>query len=1169
MRLEKIVLSGFKSFADKTVIPLKHQLNAVVGPNGCGKSNVVDAIRWVVGEISAKQLRGQSMADVIFNGSRQRSAMGKASVELVFDNSLGRMGGSLAKYNELSLRREVVREGQSRYYINGTVCRRKDIIDLFLGTGLGPRSYAIIEQGMISRLIDAKPDEMRIYFEEVAGISKYRERRRETENRIRHTRENMERVMDVRDELAKQLVRLKRQASAAERFKVLKEEEHQVKGEVHLLAWQKLQAKRESLQERRRQQETQQESQRASLEEQRTAHEKWRQQWHEAQDKQQLCQENYYALASEVARLEENIKGQENRRSEWLSELEHIEQMFADLNQHTDEQNNRLKELELQAEDLTPQSEECRLQAEQTRTDKQEAAQAMQAWQTQWQQWQRDVAAAKRELDQAQSKRDHLQSRVADRQERQARLENQLAQLQQEQDSGQGEALKNTWEEHKSQLTETEERLVIAKNDWANLKENVEHTQKNWQQARDQEQEIKSHCAALESVQETALKGDKMSQGWLKQRGLSQAPRLANVMEVQSGWELAAETVFHGLMDAVCVEGLQDCQAHLKEFKQGQLTLLSQEALKAETQSSLSLPKLEDKVTHKGHWFPAFSSVFVAESLEEAWAVRNELQAHESIITQDGIWLASNWLRMIKKHGSQGELLAREKKIKQLKQDIEQAAENSTVAETTLQQAKQAAKDKELQVEEMYQTQRQQQQAVNQSYAAHSSWQSKVKQQQNQSQSLQNDLQSCLSQLGQWQADLQDLQQNIPEKESLLSQSQEKMQQHENEKSGLQSRLNTTGEADEDQQRQLALLKQRQQNTTEQIELLRQTVSQSDKQKEQMLTKRAWLQEQLADDGSPLDEMKQKLQQQLEKSQALQNELSIARQSSQEWQDKVESTELQIQKLEKAVQLQTEQLQELQMKEQESQVRQQTLQETLLNEGHDFDKLREELPQEAVEDVWRQRLEQLSTKIQRLGAINLAAIEECEEITERKDHIDKQHADLEEALQMLEQAMQKIDKETRTQFKDTFEQVNLGLKHLFPKIFNGGTAYLELTENDYLTAGIVIKAQPPGKKNASIHMLSGGEKALTAIALVFSLFQLNPAPFCILDEVDAPLDDANVGRFCRLVREMSDQVQFIVISHNKVTIEMADSLMGVTMHEPGVSRIVSVDMQEAVSMVDE
>ena len=384
MRLSSIKLSGFKSFVDPTKVNLPGDLIGVVGPNGCGKSNIIDAVRWVMGESSAKNLRGESMDDVIFTGSSSRKPVGAASVELNFDNSDGTLGGEYARFAELAIRREVTRDGQSKYFLNNTRCRRRDIRDIFLGTGLGPRSYSIIEQGMISRLVEAKPEEMRVYLEEAAGISKYKERRRETENRIRHTRDNLDRLDDLREEVDAQIAKLKRQANTAERYRVLKDEETQVRGELLGLRWVELERKQQGSDESIRLKEVALEEQVAELRNTEAAIERDRENQASSSASFNKAQADYYKLGSDVSRIEQQIKHTRESREQQSTELAQLEQSLREGREHIEQDKQRIAEIDSGMQDDRPAYEQLQQDQKHSAEMLVQAEQQLSDWQARW-----------------------------------------------------------------------------------------------------------------------------------------------------------------------------------------------------------------------------------------------------------------------------------------------------------------------------------------------------------------------------------------------------------------------------------------------------------------------------------------------------------------------------------------------------------------------------------------------------------------------------------------------------------------------------------------------------------------------------------------------------------------------------------------------------------------
>lgn len=1167
MYLKTIKLSGFKSFVDPTTIPILSNLTAIVGPNGCGKSNVVDAVRWVVGEISAKQLRGQSMADVIFNGTTGRKPVGKASVELSFDNSLGRIGGEYARFNEISIRREVERDGQSNYFINGVHCRRRDVLDLFLGTGLGPRSYGIIEQGMISHLIEAKPEDLRVYFEEVAGISKYRERRRETEQRIRSTQENLDRLNDLRGELEKQLKHLKRQANAAERYKELKQEERLLQSQIVARQWQNL-GTRINEQEAQISQQTNQHE--ALIADQRNLEmeiEKARLWQTELNDKQNAVQKNYYEHASEIARIEQQIKHIEEQSARWQQELEQAQTLAQELSDNTAEYRQQIEELTEEVEHLKPQTQEIKQEMQNSKQHLLTAEKNMNQCQLQWDEFQNASAQTLRQFEVSKTKIEHYERQLNHLNQRIQTLKNQQSHQEMLALGDEVEILVGQAHELQNKLED-----VRALLDQITLQINQKHThngeqrlalQKQWQQL----QTLESRFASLDALQQAALglKDDKSNE-WLGKHNLQQSPRLGQKISVTPGWELAVETVLNGAFEAVCISNLNEFVEPLTALTQGSMALIDQQLMQQAPTSQVAAPNLLSCVKCDWPLDAWLKAIFMADDLSQAQALRPQLAPHESVITKEGIWLGPNWMRVSKTQQSNTSVLLREQQLQQLKSEIE--LQNEHIADLTEALKQSESQHRQLETErevqhQNYQTTSARLVAVQKELSSKQSRHEGLLQQE---QRVIHELEDCSRQHSEMDAQLTQAKQQFEEAREHQVQHDQHRQQLLAEREHYRNELNEARYKSQRDQQRADEIEIRISANDSQLSLLKQTMSQAQRQLQQLETREKQLTASLEECGSPLDDLKSELQQLLEQRLAVENNLRTLENESQAHQHQLKQLESQRQKCTTEINHSQARLQELRMEHQTMIVRQTTLQEKITENQFVLDELLSSIPEGSTLEAAEEQLRQTEQRIQRLGPINLAAIEEHNQIDERKNYLDKQDQDLMEALQILQDAIKKIDRETRVKFRETIEQVNEQFQYIFPRVFGGGKAYLELTEDDPLTTGIIVRAQPPGKRNVSIHMLSGGEKALTAISLLFALFRLNPAPFCMLDEVDAPLDDLNVGRFCQLVKEMSQQTQFVVISHNKVTIGMANHLMGVTMYEPGVSRIVSVDMEAAISM---
>ncbi len=686
MHLKRIQLVGFKSFVDPTTIPVLSHMNAVVGPNGCGKSNIVDAIRWVVGESSAKQLRGQSMSDVIFNGTTGRKSVGKAAVELTFDNTDSRIVGEYAKFSEISVRREVVRDGQSNYFINGVQVRRRDLLDLFLGTGLGPRSYSIIEQGMIAQLIEKKPEDLRTHFEEVAGISKYRERRRETENRIRHTKDNLDRLNDLREELVKQLRHLKRQANAAERYKTLKREERLVNAQIKTLQWQgleqRLHEKNEALQQQTLQYEAQVAQQRA-LE---TDIEKLRDLSVESTDKKEVVQKEYYQLGTEITRYEQQIQHKQEQITQWQSEFDDSHALWEELSEQSTSQTNQIHTLKQEVATLTPQKEIGEAAWEEANHCLQEAEQHMLQMQSEWEDFQTQAAQINQAYEVAKTNKRHYDAQSTQLQERKSQLQMQLTSLPIDTLSAEitpltdkVSTLKETVAQSHDQINQLSQAIVTQRADY-------QETQANTSKARGDLQKCEAQYASLAAMQEATLQDQQASiKSWLSEHGLDKQPHFGKSITVTPGWELAVETLLGHYFDAVCVDNLEDLTPFLDLLSKGQFAAFDQQPTLS---ARLSHKTIVDMIAQGNHLPSWLSSVYIADDLTTALQLKPSLQHHESVITKTGVWVGPNWVRMNKTTQPEDSFLVKEKRLKDLEQTITKKKTALTALENALLQAK-------------------------------------------------------------------------------------------------------------------------------------------------------------------------------------------------------------------------------------------------------------------------------------------------------------------------------------------------------------------------------------------------------------------------------------------------------------------------------------------------
>ncbi|MEJ5039662.1 chromosome segregation protein SMC [Pseudomonas sp. B21-036] len=1161
MRLKCIRLAGFKSFVDPTTVNFPSNMAAVVGPNGCGKSNIIDAVRWVMGESSAKNLRGESMIDVIFNGSTSRKPVSQASIELVFDNSDNTLVGEYAAYAEISIRRKVTRDAQNTYYLNGTKCRRRDITDIFLGTGLGPRSYSIIEQGMISKLIEAKPEELRNFIEEAAGISKYKERRRETENRIRRTHENLERLTDLREELERQLERLHRQAQAAEKYKEYKAEERQLKAQLAALRWRAL---NDQVGQREAIIGDQEVAFEALVAEQRNADasiERLRDGHHDLSERFNLVQGRFYSVGGDIARVEQNIQHGQQRLRQLQDDFKEAERARLETESHLGHDRTLLATLGEELEMIEPEQELSLAAAEEAAATLEEAETTMHGWQEQWDSFNTRSAEPRRQAEVQQSRIQQLEQSLERVSERQRKLGEERDQL--SADPEDAAILELNEQLASSELLlenlHLEEQQVIERLDA--LREQLQQAAQAQQQAQGELQRLGGRLASLEALQQAALDPGSGTLDWLRAQGLEQRPRLAEGLRVEPGWELAVETVLGADLHAVLVDDLAGLD--LTGFEQGELRLLEAAGTGKRLAGSLL-----DKVQGGVDLAPWLGQVKPVESLEQALSLRGQLADGQSLISRDGYWVGRHFLRVSRGNDAQGGVLARGQELELLglgRLEQEAALEQLEAQLLALREQQRVQEDSREQLRRRTQEEARQQGELK---ARLSAGKARAEQLTLRRRRLEEELAELLEQRAIEHESLGESRLHLQEALDLMAHDTEQREALLAQRDNLRERLDRVRQEarqHKDHAHQLAV---RLGSLRAQHDSTRQALERLELQSERLNEKREQLSLNLEEGEAPLEELRMMLEALLEKRMSVDEEMRQARLHMDEADRELREAEKRRTQAEQQSQLLRGQLEQHRMEWQGLSVRRKALQEQLQADGYDLEGVLATLLAEASEQEAELELERIDARIQRLGAINLAAIDEYQQQSERKRYLDAQDADLVEALDTLENVIRKIDKETRNRFKDTFDQINAGLQALFPKVFGGGSAYLELTGEDLLDTGVTIMARPPGKKNSTIHLLSGGEKALTALALVFAIFKLNPAPFCMLDEVDAPLDDANVGRYARLVKEMSQTVQFIYITHNKIAMEMADQLMGVTMHEPGCSRLVAVDVEEAMAMVD-
>lgn len=1161
MRLATIKLAGFKSFVDPTVLHLPTNLTGVVGPNGCGKSNIIDAIRWVMGESAASRLRGDAMTDVIFNGSSERKPVSQASVELIFDNSDQSIVGEFAAYTEISVRRLVTREAQSTYFLNNQRCRRRDITDLFLGTGLGARSYSIIEQGMISQIVESAPEDLRVHLEEAAGISKYKDRRKETESRMKATRENLDRLNDVREEVDKQLEHLERQARQAERYTELKAEQRRKDGELKSLQWRGLEVQRGAHLTRL-----------AGIEQQllelATAGtdllkrgEQLKLEHHDFGEQFNAAQSANFAVSAEIARLEQELRfrreGAARLREETAqnsAQVEHLRQQA----EFDREQLETLSELLLEGE---PRLEALKDLAESTSEELQREESTLAEAVQRTQQQAAEAAQAGKAAEVARTRIELLERATADALKRRDGLQSEAGQI----DLGLAESTLVEWENKREtaqlEFSHAEDLLEDRR---IQLEAAAESLQAAQAQSRTLESDIgrkRARLGALEALQHAALGQERKSLNeWLRQHALGEVRRLGEVLSVDEGWEHAVEVALDALLEALVVADPAEL-LRLDAPPTG-LAALAQ-----------GLPRRGPAGTLAGvvQGPPALveflGGVRLAADLAQATAALDQLEPGQSWITPAGEWLGRGWSRVVGLGTAHDGVLLRAREIETLQTQID-AQEDALVAARVQAQAL-------VQVGEQLKRQRDEAQQL--AYGANrkvAELSGQVQAQRGRRDAQRGRCEQIQRELQQIDADLDARQMQVRETRSVQAEAVARMDALEQQRQALESerrllserleRLRGRAREAQAQAHQLELKVEQQRTARRSLESALQRI---DEQLRASVQRAEQLAKASSDNQAPVAGLESQLQLALDQKSLKEADLVGARRALDACTQALQRADAERARIEQAEARLREARGAEQLALQGLEIRAEQLVEQISALECDREALLAELGETQDLEARQRELIEIEARIRRLEPVNLAAIKELEESRTRKTYLDTQLADLNEALATLEEAIRKIDRETRTRFKDTFDQVSEGMKELFPKLFGGGYAQLELTGEDLLTTGVNIIARPPGKRPASIGLLSGGEKALTAVALVFAIFRLNPAPFCLLDEVDAPLDEANVGRFCNMVREMSENVQFLFVTHNKVTMELAHQLAGVTMREPGTSRLVTVDLAEASKLV--
>lgn len=1167
MRLSTIKLSGFKSFVDPTTLHLPTNMTGIVGPNGCGKSNIIDAVRWVMGESSASRLRGDSLTDVIFSGSSARKPVSQATVELIFDNSDHAIAGEYAAYNEISVKRTVSRDGSSNYYLNGARCRRRDITDLFLGTGLGPRSYSIIEQGMISQIIEARPEDLRVYLEEAAGISKYKERRKETETRIRHTRENLDRLGDLREEITKQLDHLRRQARQAEQYQTLQEERRVKDAEWKALEFRALDSRLKGLREGLSTQETRLQQLIAEQRQAETLLETGRARRDEASEALGKAQAEVYQVGGTLARVEQQIQHQRDLALRLHKAREEARGALAELGELIGSDDARLGVLREAVDAAEPQLEQMQEDNAFRQESLRDAEAALADWQRRWEQHNGQRAESSRSADVERTRVDYLDRQILESDRRREALASERASLDLEALTEALEQARITHDTRKLEIDTLGEHVEAGKQAAAELQDRQRTAQDELAEVRKQAQSARGRLSSLETLQQAALGQEQgAAMAWLKARGLDSASRVGERLQVQDGWEGAVESALGQLIEGVLVETREGLDgpllAALADLGDGRLALVAaQEAEAAFAPTSLAARVQGPLAVRR-----LLARLHVAEDMDQARALLPTLGEGDSIITRDGARLGDGWVRVSRQGAAKQGALLREREIQTLRAGIE----TLQARESELEQRLSGLRDQLLAAE---QRREEAQRALYLAHRAVSELAGQVQGQQGKVEAARTRLQRIEAEIAQLGEALAAGSEQAAEARARLEEAVVRMGDLEETRQSLESERRRLTEARDlardaarvarDAMHALALTLESQRT---QIAALTQSLERMGGQRGQLDTRLGEIDAQLSAGDEPVVELEEQRQAALEERVNADRRLAEARSLLDGIDAELREHEQIRQQRDEQALVQRERIAQARLDQQALVLKAEQLSAAVVEAGFVLEDVVNALPEVADPREWEQAVAQIDARLRRLEPVNLAAIHEYGEAEQRSQYLDAQNVDLTTALETLEDAIRKIDRETRGRFKDTFDRVNAGVQALYPRLFGGGHAYLELTGEDLLDTGVAIMARPPGKRVSSISLLSGGEKAMTAVALVFAIFQLNPAPFCLLDEVDAPLDEANVGRLANMVREMSEKVQFLFVSHNKATMEAAHQLSGVTMREPGVSRLVSVDLEEATRL---
>lgn len=1171
MRLNSIKLSGFKSFAEPTNFMLPGQLIGVVGPNGCGKSNIMDAVRWVLGESKASELRGESMQDVIFNGTTHRKPASRSSVELVFDNSDHRAGGQWGQFTEIAVKRVLTRDGNSSYFINNQPVRRRDVQDVFLGTGLGPRAYAIIGQGTISRIIESRPEELRLFLEEAAGVSKYKERRRETENRLSDTRENLTRVEDILRELNANLDKLEKQAEVAARYNELQASVTLKQHQLWFLKKQDAEGDLTKIRQEGLQAVNELEARMAEIRHIEADLEAVRQAHYEAGDKVNQAQGRLYEATAEVGKLEAEIRYVVEGRQRVEQRLQQLAEQIAQWAQRKEDAEVELEHLAENGMDAEEQAEMLAAQLEEQSMRLPDLEDALRAAQNKANEQRQQVVQVQQQIQVLAAEQRSINEQTRQQESRLERLRNDRNALATP-DEARLQQVSAQYEDAAEMAEMAEAALMELQDSVPQLDDERRQRQQALNQETARQAELAARMEALKALQEK-VKTDGKLQPWLAKHGLDGLQGLWTRIAVEPGWENALEAALRERMGALEISRLDMVRGFLgagaKDAPPARLAFYS----KPEGSLSLSsngLPLMAEllRVGDAGlkalltEWL---AGCYTAQSLDEALSHRAQLKAGETIYVPTGHAVTAHSVSFFAQDSEQSGLLARAQEIEHLEKELRAQALISEEARTALVRAEAAYADAS---QRLVSARREASEAKQSAHELQVEM-LRLTQQAEQARARTAQIEADVAEV---QAALDDLQERAVAAEARFEELDMQLADSQELHAQLDEKVIEAERKLAESREQLRALERKAQEATfsqrsmqaRQAELQR-TLETAEQQTKALLEERerAYAEQSRLNDAAAQGGLQDALALKMEREQAV----AAARSEYEDLTNKLRASDERRTQIERALEPMRARITEFQLKEQAAALGSAQYEQQLAEAGADLAAVAQSILEGNVKlHGLQSEIDRLHREIAALGAVNLAALEELQLARERKVFLDAQVADLTEAMTTLENAIKKIDNETRDLLSATFNTVNTHFGRMFPELFGGGQAKLIMTGDEILDAGVQVMAQPPGKKNQTIHLLSGGEKALTAIALVFAIFQLNPAPFCLLDEVDAPLDDANTERYAKLVASMSRGTQFLFISHNKIAMEMAQQLIGVTMQEQGVSRIVAVDMESALSM---